>query len=190
MCGSPPVLRDPSTVIWLSIPISVPGCATIRRPRIALKPPLARTHFRFGLPSTAPSIGMRITINVRKHAALSRQTVKLNALTSSAHAPQPCHHGYALLPNWRPLAPPTHTFRATNSPTPAHDLALPNSTTHTLQPTLHNHQSNPPPARRAHSTTNTQSANPTTPLKPIQTGRFSPPDRIHPQTTGSQIATC
>ena len=37
-----------------------------------------------------------------KHAALSRQTVKLNALTSSPPAPQPCHHGYALLPNWRP----------------------------------------------------------------------------------------
>src|ERR1700726_1385414 len=64
-----------------------------------------RTHFRIALPSTAPSIGMRITINERKHAALSRQTVKLNALTSSPHAPQPCHHGYAPLPNWRP----THT---------------------------------------------------------------------------------
>jgi hypothetical protein len=30
---------------------------------------------------------MRITIDGRKHAALSRQTVKLNELTSSPHAP-------------------------------------------------------------------------------------------------------
>ena len=45
---------------------------------------------------------MRITINESERAALSRQTVKLNALTSSPHAPQPCHHGYAPLPNWRP----------------------------------------------------------------------------------------
>ncbi len=30
----------------------------------------------------------------------------------------------------------------------------------------------------------------TTPLKSIPEGRFRPPDRIQPQTTGSQIATC
>jgi hypothetical protein len=184
-------------VIWLSIPISVPGCATIRRPRIALKPPPARTHFRFGLPSTAPSIGMRITINVRKHAALSRQTVKLNALTSSPHAPQPCHHGYVPLPNWRPTRTTSTHFPAlqfahadrhsalqANLPQPTGTTThTPQPTTHTSQPPIHS-----PPARRTHPI-NTQSANPTTPLKPIRTGRFSPPDRKQPQATRSRIAT-
>ena len=93
-----------------------------------------------------------------------------------------------------PLAPPAHTSRAAIRPCrpPLRASGQPSSThwhhnPHTPQPTLHNHQSIPPPARRTHSTTNTQSANPTTPLKPIRTGRFSPPDRKQPQpVVGSQ----
>ena len=168
------------------------------RPQIAPNPPqYGRTSASLCCPPRH-QFGMKITIGEWKHAALSRQTVKLNALTSSPHAPQPCHHGYAPLPNWRPTrTTSTHFPRCqfTHSSPPPRATANPipqptGTTTHTPQPALHNHQSIPPPARRTHPTTNTQSANPTTPLKPIRTGRFSPPDRIHPQTTGSQIATC
>ncbi len=100
---------------------------------------------------------MRITINERKHAALSRQTVKLNALTSSPHAPQPCHHGYAPLPNWRPTRTTNTHFSATNSPTPIRH-GQPNSSTHwhhnpphhnphftTINPFPHQHGPHTPP---------------------------------------------
>jgi hypothetical protein len=103
---------------------------------------------------------MRITIDERKHAALSRQMVKLNALTSSPHAPQPCHHGYVPLPNGRPTRTTNTHFQGCNSPTPAHDLALrstsflnpwaPQPTHHnphftTTNPFPHQHRAHTPP---------------------------------------------
>src|SRR5712691_969751 len=98
---------------------------------------------------------MRITINERKHAALSRKTA------SSTRLPQvrrrhnrvtTATHDY---PIGVPLAPPTHTFRATNSPlqsaTPRH--GQPNSSTHwhhnphttTINPLPHQHGAHTPP---------------------------------------------
>src|SRR4029077_15731315 len=100
---------------------------------------------------------MRITINERKHAALSRQTVKLNALTSSQHAPQPCHHGYAPLPNWRPtrttnthfsgsqFTPSNPPLRAPANLIPQPPGTPPHTTTHPSQPPIH------PPTSTAHT---------------------------------------
>ena len=57
---------------------------------------LVRTHFRIATAvHRAINWRSKITIEDRKPAALSRQTVKLNALTSSPHAPQPCHHSHS-----------------------------------------------------------------------------------------------
>ena len=81
-----------------------------------------------------------------------RQTVKLNALTSSPHAPQPCHQGYAPLPNWR--STPTPTSLPIHPPQPATSrYGQPNSTTHTLHnphftttnPFPHQHGAHTPP---------------------------------------------
>ena len=145
------------------------------RPQIAPKPPqYGRTSASLCRPPRH-QLGMRITINERKHAALSRQTVKLNALTSSPHAPQPCHHGYAPLPNWRPTRTTNTHFPRCNSPTPVRHPALrptqflihwhynPHTTTLTSQPPIHS-----PHQYRHTPHTNNQSANPTTPLKPRQ----------------------
>ena len=132
-----------------------------------------------------------------ERVTLRCQAVMLNALTSSPPRAttvprllrtntQLAFHSYHqhTLPALQ-LTHPSPRPRAT-----IHLIPQPmGTTTHTPQPTLHNHQSIPPPARRTHSTTNTQSANPTTPLKPIRTGRFSPPDRKQPQATRSRIAT-
>ena len=113
-----------------------------------------------------------------------RATPVLPALRTTTQLASHSHHQYP-----RPALQVTHS-----SPRPRATVNLipqpTGTTTHTPRPILHSHQSISQPARRTHSTTNMRSANPTTPLKPIRTGRFSPPDRIHPQTTGSQIATC
>ena len=127
---------------------------------------------------------MRNTIDERKHATLSRQTVKLNALTSRPHAPQPCHHGYVPLPDWRPTRTTNTHFPRCNSPTPAHDLALrstsflnpwapqPTHTAHTSQPPIHS------PTSTAHTLHHQHSI-----------GQLYDPTRAYPPEADSALQT-
>src|SRR5712691_12571286 len=127
---------------------------------------------------------MRITINERKHAALSRQTVRLKALTSSPPAPQPCHHGYAPLPNWRPTRTTNTHFSGcqfTHSNPPLRATAnlipqptgttTPHTTTHTSQPSIRSPTSTAHTLHHQHPTGQPYNRTQTHPDRPIQPTR-------------------
>ena len=173
------MLRDPCTVISYSqahrkpcisrfrfrSATGVPGCADLR-PQIALAAITPLTD--------APPIDLnRFTRTATRYSTRSLQVrTRHNRATACTTCPISI-----------PLAPP-HTSRAANSPThppPVASRLINSSSTgttphHTPQPTLHNHQSLPHQHGAHTPHTNTQPANPTTPLKPVRTGRFSPPD--------------
>ena len=105
-------------------------------------------HFRVALPSTAPSIGMRIPIDEGK----SRQTVKQRAHLESARATTvspPLRTATQLASH----SHPQHTLPALQfthsrrhlARQPTQFLNRLGTTTLTPQPSLHNHQSSPPP---------------------------------------------
>ena len=159
----------------LSIPISVPGCATVRRPRIALKPPPARTHFRFGLPSTAPSIG-------EGHATVP------SGHAQRAHFKSASRHNRATAATYQypigvPLVPPTHTSRAaTHPPQPTtsrydppnsstHGHYNPHTTTHTSQPPIHSPTSTAHTLHHQHPIGQPYNPTQTHPDRPIQPTR-------------------
>src|SRR5581483_7661133 len=113
----------------------------------------------------------------------TRATAVTPALRTSTKLAFHSHHQHTSRAAIHRLQPATqHYGQPNSSPT--------GTTTHTPQPSLHNHQSIPLTSTGTHPTTNTQSANPQPHSNLVPTGRFSPPDRIHPHTTGSQIATC
>src|SRR6202051_3807016 len=126
---------------------------------------------------------MRITIDESKHAALSRQTVKLNAPTSSPHAPRPCHHVYAPRPHRCPTRTTSTHFPRCNSPMPTATPRFRPSFLNPLAPQPTHTTTNPsqPPIHSPTSTAHTlhhqhpvgQPYNPTQthPDRPIQPSR-------------------
>ena len=142
----------------LSIPTGltgVPGCAPICGHRLRLI--RATTD---ALPRrTAIHRAVR-TCSTRSLQGHTRATAVLLALRATALLAFHSHHQHTL---------PVLQF--TGSSPPFSTTANPNSSstgtpTHTPQPSLHNHQSISLTSSGTHPATNTQSANPTTPLKP------------------------
>jgi hypothetical protein len=136
------------------------------------------------------------TLPVRRaihRAGRSCSTRSLQGHARNGRAASATHH----CPIGVPLAPPARTSRAAIhrlQPATQH-YGQPNSsptgtTTHTPHSSPHNHQSipSPVPAHTPPPTPNRPTPQPHSTL--VRTGRFGPPDRIQPQTTGSKLATC